>query len=100
MIRYNNAKSGRHFLQIPGPTNGPDRILRAIDHPTIDHRGPEFGVLRKSGFKTALADVAPGADYVGDDVDGQGHNEVLWAHPSRDAVDTHLLTMRKGNSGQ
>ena len=34
--------SGRHFLQIPGPTNIPDRVLRAIDAPTIDHRGPEF----------------------------------------------------------
>ncbi|TAM85371.1 aminotransferase class V-fold PLP-dependent enzyme [bacterium] len=34
--------SGRHFLQIPGPTNVPDRVLRAIDRPTIDHRGPEF----------------------------------------------------------
>ena len=39
------AHSGRHFLQIPGPTNVPDRILRAIDHPTIDHRGPDFGRL-------------------------------------------------------
>ena len=37
--------SGRHFLQIPGPTNVPDRVLRAIDRPTIDHRGPDFGVL-------------------------------------------------------
>ena len=36
-------RSGRHFLQIPGPTNVPDRILRAIDMPTMDHRGPEFG---------------------------------------------------------
>lgn len=36
---------GRHFLQIPGPTNVPDRVLRAIDHPTIDHRGPAFGAL-------------------------------------------------------
>jgi alanine-glyoxylate transaminase/serine-glyoxylate transaminase/serine-pyruvate transaminase len=35
-------RSGRHFLQIPGPTPVPDRILRAIDRPTIDHRGPEF----------------------------------------------------------
>lgn len=35
-------KSGRHFLQIPGPSNVPDRILHAIGHPTIDHRGPEF----------------------------------------------------------
>jgi alanine-glyoxylate transaminase/serine-glyoxylate transaminase/serine-pyruvate transaminase len=37
--------SGRHFLQIPGPTNVPDRVLRAMDRPTIDHRGPEFGRL-------------------------------------------------------
>jgi alanine-glyoxylate transaminase/serine-glyoxylate transaminase/serine-pyruvate transaminase len=37
--------AGRHFLQIPGPTNVPDRVLRAIDRPTIDHRGPEFGRL-------------------------------------------------------
>lgn len=37
--------SGRHFLQIPGPTNVPDRILRAIDRATIDHRGPEFQKL-------------------------------------------------------
>ena len=37
--------SGRHFLQIPGPTNVPDRVLRAIERPTIDHRGPEFAVL-------------------------------------------------------
>ena len=40
--------AGRHFLQIPGPTNVPDRILRAIDRPTIDHRGPEFAALGKS----------------------------------------------------
>src|SRR5688572_33007508 len=38
-------RSGRHFLQIPGPTNVPDRVLRAIDAPTIDHRGPEFAKL-------------------------------------------------------
>ena len=38
-------QAGRHFLQIPGPTNVPDRVLRAIDRPTIDHRGPEFQQL-------------------------------------------------------
>lgn len=38
-------QSGHHFLQIPGPTNVPDRILRAISRPTIDHRGPEFARL-------------------------------------------------------
>jgi alanine-glyoxylate transaminase / serine-glyoxylate transaminase / serine-pyruvate transaminase len=40
--------TGRHFLQIPGPTNVPDRVLRAIDQPTIDHRGPEFADLAKT----------------------------------------------------
>ena len=37
--------TGRHFLQIPGPTNIPDRVLRAMDMPTLDHRGPEFAEL-------------------------------------------------------
>src|SRR5688500_4596437 len=40
-------RGGRHFLQIPGPTNVPDRVLRAIDFPTMDHRGPEFGTIGK-----------------------------------------------------
>ncbi|MCC6531268.1 MAG: aminotransferase class V-fold PLP-dependent enzyme [Burkholderiales bacterium] len=39
------SPAGRHFLQIPGPTNVPERILRAIDRATIDHRGPQFGAL-------------------------------------------------------
>jgi alanine-glyoxylate transaminase/serine-glyoxylate transaminase/serine-pyruvate transaminase len=37
--------TGRHFLQIPGPTNVPDRVLRAMSMPTIDHRGPEFAAM-------------------------------------------------------
>ena len=40
--------AGRHFLQIPGPTNVPDRVLRAMNRPTIDHRGPEFASLTLS----------------------------------------------------
>ncbi|HXM80646.1 MAG TPA: aminotransferase class V-fold PLP-dependent enzyme [Burkholderiales bacterium] len=40
--------AGRHFLQIPGPTNVPDRVLRAIDFPTMDHRGPDFAQLGKA----------------------------------------------------
>ena len=54
--------SGRHFLQIPGPTNVPDRILRAMSAPPIDHRGPEFARLTakvlddlKRVFKTTQA---------------------------------------------
>ena len=53
--------SGRHFLQIPGPTNVPDRVLRAIDRPTIDHRGPEFGELGRTvlaGMKRVFATEA------------------------------------------
>ena len=46
--------SGRAFLQIPGPTNVPERVLRAMDRPVIDHRGPEFGAL----VRGLLPDVA------------------------------------------
>src|SRR5215510_11963100 len=48
-------RAGRHFLQIPGPTPVPDRILRAMDMPVIDHRGPEFkrlGLKVLSGIRT------------------------------------------------
>jgi alanine-glyoxylate transaminase/serine-glyoxylate transaminase/serine-pyruvate transaminase len=45
MPTSNTPKAGRHFLQIPGPTNVPGRILRAIEQPTIDHRGPAFAHL-------------------------------------------------------
>src|ERR1044072_156662 len=41
-------RPGRHFLQIPGPTNVPDRVLRAIDFPTTDHRSPDFPDLGKT----------------------------------------------------
>jgi alanine-glyoxylate transaminase/serine-glyoxylate transaminase/serine-pyruvate transaminase len=43
-----SRSAGRHFLQIPGPTNVPDRVLRAIDFPTMDHRGPDFAVLGRT----------------------------------------------------
>jgi alanine-glyoxylate transaminase/serine-glyoxylate transaminase/serine-pyruvate transaminase len=45
MLHLDHHPSGRHFLQIPGPSPVPDRILRAMSLPTIDHRGPEFGAL-------------------------------------------------------
>jgi alanine-glyoxylate transaminase/serine-glyoxylate transaminase/serine-pyruvate transaminase len=57
-------QAGRHFLQIPGPTNVPERVLRAIDFPTMDHRGPDFADLGKAVlagmrrvFKTTQGDV-------------------------------------------
>ena len=45
MLNLDSHPAGRHFLQIPGPSPVPDRILRAMSLPTIDHRGPEFGAL-------------------------------------------------------
>jgi alanine-glyoxylate transaminase / serine-glyoxylate transaminase / serine-pyruvate transaminase len=45
MLKLDFHPAGRHFLQIPGPSPVPDRILRAMSYPTIDHRGPEFGAL-------------------------------------------------------
>ena len=53
MLNLDFHPTGRHFLQIPGPSPVPDRILRAMSLPTIDHRGPEFGAL---GLKV-LADI-------------------------------------------
>ena len=57
-----NFVSGRHFLQTPGPTNLPDRVLRAMDRNAINHRGPEFGALgreivakMRTVFQTASA---------------------------------------------
>ncbi|MEX2631639.1 MAG: aminotransferase class V-fold PLP-dependent enzyme [Tistlia sp.] len=53
---------GRHFLQIPGPTNVPDRVLRAMDRPTIDHRGPEFQALATrvlAGIRTIFQTEQP-----------------------------------------
>ena len=55
-------RSGRHFLQIPGPTNVPDRVLRAIDRPTIDHRGPDFAVLARevlAGLRKVFRTAGP-----------------------------------------
>jgi alanine-glyoxylate transaminase/serine-glyoxylate transaminase/serine-pyruvate transaminase len=55
-------RAGRHFLQIPGPTPVPDRILRAMDMPVIDHRGPEFkrlGLRVLSGIRTIFKTAGP-----------------------------------------
>ncbi|HEY1246490.1 MAG TPA: aminotransferase class V-fold PLP-dependent enzyme [Hyphomicrobiaceae bacterium] len=55
-------RAGRHFLQIPGPTPVPDRILRAMDMPVIDHRGPEFkrlGLRVLSGIRTVFQTAGP-----------------------------------------
>jgi len=55
-------RSGRHFLQIPGPTNVPDRVLRAVAQPTIDHRGDEFAAIARevlSGLQWVFKNSGP-----------------------------------------
>lgn len=62
MAKNTSRQAGRHFLQIPGPTPVPDRILRAMDTPIIDHRGPEFSKLAKralEGIKTIFKTNQP-----------------------------------------
>src|SRR5436853_3780533 len=62
MVQNSARTAGRHFLQIPGPTPVPDRILRAMDMPVIDHRGPEFGKLGRrvlDGIKTIFKCAGP-----------------------------------------
>ena len=61
-MTQSSYRAGRHFLQIPGPTNVPDRVLRAIDAPTIDHRGPTFQKLGQEvleGIKTVFQTKNP-----------------------------------------
>ncbi len=62
MSKNSSRNAGRHILQIPGPTPIPDRILRAMDTPIIDHRGPEFAKLAKralDGIKTIFKTTNP-----------------------------------------
>jgi alanine-glyoxylate transaminase/serine-glyoxylate transaminase/serine-pyruvate transaminase len=62
MPQNSSRAVGRHFLQIPGPTPLPDRVLRAMDTPIIDHRGPEFAKLAKrclDGIKTIFKTTSP-----------------------------------------
>ena len=58
------SRSGRHFLQIPGPSNVPDRVLRAMDRPTIDHRGPEFARLGRAVLQGCQAVFQTGGPVV------------------------------------
>jgi alanine-glyoxylate transaminase/serine-glyoxylate transaminase/serine-pyruvate transaminase len=61
-------RSGRHFLQIPGPTNVPDRVLRAMAQATIDHRGPEFAALTREileGLRSVFGTEGPVFIYPG-----------------------------------
>src|ERR1700754_4644276 len=62
MSKNSVRNAGRHFLQIPGPSPLPDRVLRAMDTPIIDHRGPEFSRLAKralEGIKTIFKTTNP-----------------------------------------
>src|ERR1700688_3023681 len=62
MPQNTSRAAGRHFLHIPGQTPLPDRVLRAMDTPIIDHRGPEFAKLAKKcldGIKTIFKTTNP-----------------------------------------
>ncbi|MGN6463168.1 MAG: pyridoxal-phosphate-dependent aminotransferase family protein [Pseudolabrys sp.] len=62
MVKNSSRAVGRHALHIPGPTPVPDRVLRAIDQPMIDHRGPEFAKVTKKaleGIKTIFKTAHP-----------------------------------------
>ena len=72
MAQNSARQAGRHFLQIPGPSPVPDRILRAMDRPVIDHRGPEFAKLAKKaleGIKTIFKTTNPCLLYTSDAAD-------------------------------
>src|SRR6266496_1937061 len=71
MLRLDDHPSGRHFLQIPGPTNVPDRILRALDHPTIDHPASGTGA-----WEAALVNTLSPGDAVL--MFETGHFATLW----------------------
>jgi alanine-glyoxylate transaminase/serine-glyoxylate transaminase/serine-pyruvate transaminase len=63
---FMSPRSGRHFLQIPGPTNVPDRVLRAIDNATMDHRSQEFATMARGvaqGMKRIFRTLGPVAIY-------------------------------------
>ncbi|MER5252134.1 aminotransferase class V-fold PLP-dependent enzyme [Streptomyces sp. NPDC002855] len=68
------SRSGRHFLQIPGPTNVPDQVLRAMSAPTIDHRGPDFAALTTE----LLASLKPVFGTAGDVVVFPGSGTGAW----------------------
>jgi alanine-glyoxylate transaminase/serine-glyoxylate transaminase/serine-pyruvate transaminase len=62
MPQNSSRTAGRHFLNIPGPTPVPDRVLRAMDMPVIDHRGPDFARLGKrvlDGMKSIFRCAGP-----------------------------------------
>ncbi len=73
-------RAGRHFLQIPGPTNVPDRVLRAIDFPTIDHRGPDFAELGKTVLAGMKRVFKSGGDVVIYPASGTGAWEAALAN--------------------
>jgi alanine-glyoxylate transaminase/serine-glyoxylate transaminase/serine-pyruvate transaminase len=73
-------QSGWHFLQIPGPTNVPDRVLRAMARPTIDHRGPEFAALTLeliAGLQRVFKTKEPVVIYPGS---GSGASEAAYVN--------------------
>ena len=91
MAKNSSRAVGRHFLHIPGPTPIPDRVLRAMDTPIIDHRGPEFAKLAKKcleGVKTIFKTTNPVIIYT---ATGTGAWEA--------ALGQHAVARRQGADG-
>ena len=87
--------NGRHFLQIPGPTNVPDRVLRAIDQPTIDHRSADFAALARTcfdGMKNAFQTAGAVAIFPGS---GSGAWEAALVNTL--SPDDHVLVFEGGH---
>lgn len=95
MISLNAHPSGRHFLQIPGPTNVPDRVLRAMDQATIDHRGPAFGALGRSVLTDIKKVFQTSADVVIYPSSGTGAWEAALVNTLR--AGDHVLMVETGH---
>ena len=95
--RHNLAMSypsGQHFLQIPGPTNVPDRILRALAAPTMDHRGPDFGRIGREVLEAmARVGMIVCCSHTGErtamDVFEHAANPVILSHSNPAALQPH-----------
>ena len=89
--------SGRHFLQIPGPTNVPDRILRAIDRPTMDHRGPDFGRLGRQvldGLRAVFKTAGPVIIYPSSGTGACGELDIVaWLSTLTNTCSTYLAVV-------
>ena len=93
-------QTGHHYLQIPGPSAVPDRILRAIDMPVIDHRGPAFADLGKrvlDGCKTLFKTAGPVVIYPASGTGAWDAALVNTLSPAVHVIADHVLMVETGH---